>query len=87
MRMKSYPLGNPSPAKSYFKYRKIIDIALESGADVQPGYGFLAENSKFGEECEKNGIKLIGPSGEVINQMGDKITSKALIEKSWRTSY
>lgn len=44
-------------------------------------YGFLAENSKFGEECEKHGIKLIGPSGDVINQMGDKITSKALMKK------
>ena len=46
------------------------------------GYGFLAENPKFGEECEKNGIKLIGPSGKVINQMGDKITSKALMKKA-----
>ena len=79
----SYPLGNPSPAKSYLNIEKIINIALESGADaIHPGYGFLAENSKFGEECEKNGIKLIGPSGEVINQMGDKITSKALMKKA-----
>ena len=74
----NYPLGNPSPAKSYLNIEKIIDIALESGADaIHPGYGFLAENPKFGEECEKNGIKLIGPSGKVIHEMGDKITSKA----------
>ena len=79
----SYPLGNPSPAKSYLNIEKIINIALESGADaIHPGYGFLAENPKFGEECEKNGIKLIGPSGKVINQMGDKITSKALMKKA-----
>ena len=79
----SYPLGNPSPAQSYLNIEKIIDIALESGADaIHPGYGFLAENAKFGEACEKNGIKLIGPSGDVINKMGDKITSKALMKKA-----
>ena len=79
----SYPLGNPSPAKSYLNIEKIINIALESGADaIHPGYGFLAENPKFGEECEKNGIKLIGPSGKVIHEMGDKITSKALMKKA-----
>ena len=79
----SYPLGNPSPAKSYLNINKIIDIALESGADaIHPGYGFLAENPKLGEECEKNGIKLIGPSGKVIHEMGDKITSKNLMKKA-----
>lgn len=79
----SYPLGNPSPSKSYLNIEKIMDIALESGVDaIHPGYGFLAENPKFGEECEKNGIKLIGPSGDVINKMGDKITSKALMKKA-----
>ena len=79
----SYPLGNPSPAKSYLNIDKIIDIALESGADaIHPGYGFLAENPKLGEECEKNGIKLIGPSGKVIHEMGDKITSKNLMKKA-----
>ena len=79
----SFPLGNPSPAKSYLNIEKIINIALESGADaIHPGYGFLAENPKFGEECEKNGIKLIGPSGKVIHEMGDKITSKALMKKA-----
>ena len=79
----NYPLGNPSPAKSYLNIEKIINIALESGADaIHPGYGFLAENPKFGEECEKNGIKLIGPSGKVIHEMGDKITSKALMKKA-----
>lgn len=79
----SYALGNPSPAKSYLNIDKIINIALESGAEaIHPGYGFLAENPKFGEECEKNGIKLIGPSGKVIHDMGDKITSKNLMKKA-----
>ena len=78
-----YPLGNPSPQQSYLNIEKIIDIAVDSKADaIHPGYGFLAENPEFGKECEKNGITLIGPSGDVINKMGYKITSKQIMKKS-----
>ncbi len=78
-----YPLGNPSPQQSYLNIEKIIDIAVDSKADaIHPGYGFLAENPEFGKECEKNGITLIGPSGDVINKMGDKITSKQIMKKA-----
>ncbi|MCL2687540.1 MAG: acetyl-CoA carboxylase biotin carboxylase subunit [Methanobrevibacter sp.] len=78
-----YPLGNPSPSQSYLNIDKIIDIAIESGAEaIHPGYGFLAENSELGMKCEKNGIKLVGPSGKVIEAMGDKITSKKLMRKA-----
>lgn len=78
-----YALGNPSPSKSYLNIEKIMDIAIESGAEaIHPGYGFLAENSELGRQCEKNGIALIGPSGKVIESMGDKITSKKLMKKA-----
>lgn len=78
-----YPLGDPSPSKSYLNIEKIIDIAIQSGAEaIHPGYGFLAENSELGRQCEKNGIVLIGPSGNVIESMGDKITSKKLMRKA-----
>ena len=78
-----YELGNPSPAKSYLNIDKIIDIAIKSGSDaIHPGYGFLAENSGFAEECKKNGIAFIGPSGKVVDEMGDKITSKGLMKKA-----
>ncbi|MBZ9571611.1 acetyl-CoA carboxylase biotin carboxylase subunit [Methanobrevibacter sp. TMH8] len=78
-----YALGNPSPSKSYLNIDKIMDIAIESGAEaIHPGYGFLAENSELGRRCEKNGIALIGPSGKVIESMGDKITSKKLMKKA-----
>jgi len=79
----AYNIGEPSPAKSYLNINKIIDVALDSGAEaIHPGYGFLAENSILGEECEKHGIKLIGPSGRVIEEMGSKITSKKLMKKA-----
>jgi pyruvate carboxylase subunit A len=76
----AYNIGEPIPAKSYLNINKIIDVAEECGADaIHPGYGFLAENSNLGEECEKRGMKLIGPTGSVIEAMGDKITSKKLM--------
>jgi pyruvate carboxylase subunit A len=79
----AYNIGEPSPAKSYLDISKIIDVALDSEAEaIHPGYGFLAENSLLGEECEKHGIKLIGPSGRVIEEMGSKITSKKLMKKA-----
>ncbi len=78
-----YALGNPSPSKSYLNIEKIMNIAIESGAEaIHPGYGFLAENSELGKQCEKNNIALIGPSGKVIESMGDKITSKKLMKKA-----
>ncbi|MGL4669157.1 MAG: acetyl-CoA carboxylase biotin carboxylase subunit [Methanobacteriaceae archaeon] len=78
-----FNIGEPLPAKSYLNIDKIINVALESGAEaIHPGYGFLAENSELGRQCEKNGIKLVGPSGEVIESMGDKITSKILMKKA-----
>ncbi|HNR26871.1 MAG TPA: biotin carboxylase N-terminal domain-containing protein, partial [Methanobacteriaceae archaeon] len=45
-------IGGPSPAESYLNIPHIIDAALKSGAEaIHPGYGFLAENPQFGEEC------------------------------------
>ena len=77
----SVPLGNPSPSQSYLNIEKIINAALDTGADaIHPGYGFLAENPELGRQCEKNGIKLIGPKGEHIEKMGDKITSKQIMK-------
>jgi len=76
-------IGGPSPAESYLNIPHIIDAALKSGAEaIHPGYGFLAENPQFGEECEKNGLKLIGPPGSVIRDMGSKIISRKLMEKA-----
>ena len=79
----SVPLGNPSPSQSYLNIEKIINAALDTGADaIHPGYGFLAENPELGIQCEKHGMKLIGPSGKAIEQMGDKITSKRLMKEA-----
>ena len=49
---------------------------------IHPGYGFLAENSKFSQICADHGIKFIGPTPEMINAMGDKITAKETMIKA-----
>ncbi len=73
----SYLLGPPSALESYLNIDKIIEVAEQSGAEaIHPGYGFLAENNNFANKCEEHGIIFIGPSGAVIEAMGDKIASK-----------
>lgn len=46
-----------------------------------PGYGFLSENAGFAKLCEENGIVFIGPKSEVISAMGDKDTSRQLMQQ------
>ena len=79
----AYLIGGPAPADSYLNIPHILEAAEQSGADaLHPGYGFLAENSAMGDECAKHGIKLVGPSGRVIEAMGSKIESRKLMEKA-----
>lgn len=76
------PLNSSILAKSYLDVEKIINIAVDTGADaIHPGYGFLSENPTLGELCDENGITLIGPRKNAIEAMGDKITSKQLMNK------
>ncbi len=49
---------------------------------IHPGYGFLAENARFAQICGEHGIKFIGPTAEMINAMGDKITAKETMIKA-----
>jgi len=77
------PLGNPLSSESYLNIQKIIDAAVETGAEaIHPGYGFLAENADFAHACENAGITFIGPKSEVIKLMGNKIEAKQRTEKA-----
>ena len=76
----SYPL-NPEkgPIDAYLDIDNIIKIALAANVDaIHPGYGFLSENPDFVDACERNGIVFIGPSSQIMNAMGDKISSKKM---------
>jgi acetyl-CoA carboxylase, biotin carboxylase subunit len=71
-------IGKPASMDSYLNIPHIIAACEITNADaVHPGYGFLAENSKFAKICTDHGIKFIGPTPDMINAMGDKITAKA----------
>src|SRR5689334_11266988 len=70
-------IGKPSSLDSYLNIPHIMAAAEITNADgIHPGYGFLAENAKFAQICTEHGIKFIGPTPEMINSMGDKITAK-----------
>ena len=70
-------IGKPAGAESYLNIPHIMAAAEITNADaIHPGYGFLAENAKFAEICGQHKIKFIGPTPEMINAMGDKITAK-----------
>ncbi len=76
-------IGKPQSADSYLNIPHIMAAAEITNADaVHPGYGFLAENAKFSQICADHGIKFIGPTPEMINKMGDKITAKETMIKA-----
>lgn len=78
----SYSLGSGTIAETYLNKEKILDIMKRSGANaVHPGYGFLSENTSFSKMVTDAGLIFIGPRPESIEQMGDKIGSKKLVEK------
>ena len=68
----------PGPSKdSYLNMERIISATMTSGADaIHPGFGFLSENSKFADLCEKCHITFIGPSAEIMRRMGHKAEAR-----------
>lgn len=70
-------IGKASPSKSYLNIDNIINAAKHTQADaIHPGYGFLAENDEFSDACAKHNIIFVGPSGEVIRKMGNKVAAR-----------
>ena len=73
----AYCIGPAASKESYLCIDKILDVAKKSGADaIHPGYGFLSENSDFARRCVAAGIEFIGPSGDTMDMMGDKISAR-----------
>ena len=76
-------IGKPASIDSYLNIAHIMAAAEITNADaIHPGYGFLAENAKFSQICYDHGVKFIGPTAEMINKMGDKITAKETMIKA-----
>jgi acetyl-CoA carboxylase, biotin carboxylase subunit len=76
-------IGKPQSSDSYLNIPHIMSAVEITNADaIHPGYGFLAENSRFAKICNDHGIKFIGPTADMINSMGDKITAKETMIKA-----
>ena len=68
---------------SYLDGKAILEAAQATGAGaIHPGYGFLSENAAFAGDVTAAGLAWVGPSPEIIEQMGDKITAKALAQEA-----
>ncbi|MBQ8585270.1 MAG: acetyl-CoA carboxylase biotin carboxylase subunit [Butyricicoccus sp.] len=74
-------IGPPRAADSYLNKKAILTAAQQTGCDaIHPGYGFLSENSEFARLCTDCGFKFIGPSGDIIDRMGNKAAARALMQ-------
>ena len=66
-------IGPAPSSESYLNMERIIAATVAMKAEaIHPGFGFLSENARFAELCEKCNITFIGPSAEIINKMGNK---------------
>ena len=75
----AYPLGSGMLKDTYLNVRKIIDAALDSGADaIHPGYGFLSESPELAEACQASNLVFIGPDARSMRLMGNKIESRKI---------
>src|SRR3712207_3873623 len=76
-------IGPSRSKESYLNMNSVLSAAVVTGAKaIHPGFGFLSENSKFVTMCEEMNIKFIGPSGAVMDKMGDKINARAEMIKA-----
>jgi acetyl-CoA carboxylase biotin carboxylase subunit len=76
-------IGEPAPSQSYLRADRIVAAAEIADVDaIHPGYGFLAENADFAEQCRDSKIEFIGPSAESIRKLGDKAAARKLARKA-----
>jgi len=73
-------IGPPAAADSYLNMQNILTAALNTGCEaVHPGFGFLSENSEFARMCTACGLEFIGPSGDVMDRLGNKAAARQLM--------
>ena len=78
----AYCLGS-EPVSGYLNAHRLVHMAIAAGCDaIHPGYGFLSENAQFARICEQRQIKFIGPSSEVISNLGNKIHARETMIKA-----
>ena len=79
----SVSIGPSSSSESYLVGEKIIQAALDTGAEaIHPGYGFLSENAEFCRQCATNNLVFIGPPVAAILAMGSKSAAKNIMAEA-----
>ena len=75
-------IGPAASGQSYLNMERLLAATVATKAEaIHPGFGFLSENARFAELCEKCNITFIGPSADIINRMGNKSAArKTMIE-------
>jgi urea carboxylase len=72
-------VGGARPSDSYLRADRILEVALRLGVDgIHPGYGFLSERAEFAAQCERAGVRFIGPTPEQIREFGLKHRSREI---------
>lgn len=76
-------IGPARATDSYLNQQQILSAAILTGAEaIHPGFGFLAENSRFATMCDECQITFIGPSAQTIELMGNKINARTEMKKA-----
>ena len=76
-------IGKAQSTDSYLNMERILSATIATKAEaIHPGFGFLSENSRFVEMCEKCNVAFIGPSAEVISRMGNKSEAKNTMRRA-----
>ncbi|MEW9807683.1 acetyl-CoA carboxylase biotin carboxylase subunit [Mesorhizobium sp. ZMM04-5] len=76
-------IGPAAAKKSYLNIEAILEAAKAAQADaVHPGYGFLAENGDFADAVVAAGMRFVGPSGDAIRLLGDKVAAREAARKA-----
>ena len=71
------------PIDAYLSIEEILRVAKLSGADaIHPGYGLLSESPEFADACKEAGLVFIGPSGDTMRALGNKIAARNLAMKT-----
>ena len=80
----AYPIGQgKGPVEAYLDVNAIVNLAHEKGVDaIHPGYGFLSENPELPRACERAAITFVGPSAELLEQLGDKTAARKLAQRA-----
>jgi pyruvate carboxylase len=72
-----------APVDAYLDIEDILRVAVEAKADaIHPGYGFLSENPEFVEACNREGVIFVGPTPEIMRDLGNKVAARNLATRA-----